>query len=89
MSTGYIYDPRTGQVEEHQNPATGPESNWQLAPPFDGSTYSCNMAPLPFQNPSFIFDKNICKWVPPVDAPEGGNHVWDELTQSWIPAELR
>lgn len=41
--------------------------------------------PQPFA--SFILNETTCLWEPPVPSP-GGDHEWNEQTQSWIAMNL-
>ena len=39
--------------------------------------------PRPF--PSWVFDSNICRYVPPVTEPDsGGPYVWSEESKAWV-----
>lgn len=41
--------------------------------------------PKPFE--SWLLNENTCLWDAPVPYPtEGGVHVWDENTLTWVPA---
>jgi hypothetical protein len=46
---------------------------------------SSGFIPLkPEQNPSFIFNKTIWMWEPPIPYPtDGGKYEWNESTQQW------
>ena len=41
--------------------------------------------PKPY--PSWLLNTNTCRWEPPIPYPNDGNlYIWDEATQSWVPA---
>jgi len=39
------------------------------------------IAPKPYD--SWTLDENTCKWLPPIEKPEGVGYSWDEDTLSW------
>jgi hypothetical protein len=52
-----------------------------------GMTYDSKrdafLFPKPFK--SWLFDKEIFDWVPPISYPEGnGFFIWDEASLSWV-----
>ena len=59
-----------------------------------GMTYDAErdafIVPKPKENPSFVFNEDICKWVPPTPRPETVEkdgkvnfHTWNEENVEW------
>ena len=38
---------------------------------------------------SWVLNEETCRWDPPKPKPEGGNHFWDEVSQTWIKMTLK
>lgn len=60
-------------TEETRNPSMGGNFDFSSQKFYDRKPFD-----------SWIFDKDVVEWKPPVKKPDSGNFIWSEKEQNWV-----